>query len=498
MDKINNYKISEENDFYQKYILPSNNSTEISQNYQDLQNLEQITARFDKINYDKTISQLKNKIIEQESQIKFLLSQKNQSLVKNNGYEFELESLQAELQNQLNSNKELVNMNQQLESNLSNLQSINKKLTEESTNLNDETKIKIETLNKELEEKNYLIENLIKQIKTNKETINYYIANNKLNQKCSTDYKEDLDSFMKKNTQLTQKISDLEKQINNLYIEKQSEGSLLLEIEQLKEDNIRLLQMLKSMEQLKDLKYFGQNAPGGLKFIRPYEAEKKNNLKNSDKSISSSYSILNTNTSINNSTNSNKRNIMLSEALNYAVKTANKLKLKINKENLKIFVIDFSKFYQEKYNKEITVLKNNFAKNLNELREQQLNNNNNYNNKNNNTLISSEIQNLKNNANEYNKGSLFMVERCVEEMENLDNNLMEIFQEYDIKIKKAEQERESGDIEYKNRIVNNAVKWFFTTLKSMLGETKKKMEEWENEIKKNIGVNNNKEKFDIY
>lgn len=497
MDKINNYKISEENDFYQKYILPNNNSTEISQNYQDLQNLEQITARFDKINYDKTISQLKNKIIEQESQIKFLLSQKNQSLVKNNGYEFELESLQAELQNQLNSNKELVNMNQQLESNLSNLQSINKKLTEESTNLNDETKIKIETLNKELEEKNYLIENLNKQIKTNKETINYYIANNKLNQKCSTDYKEDLDSFMKKNTQLTQKISDLEKQINNLYIEKQSEGSLLLEIEQLKEDNIRLLQMLKSMEQLKDLKYFGQNAPGGLKFIRPYEAEKKNNFKNSDKSISSSYSILNTNTSINNSTNSNKRNIMLSEALNYAVKTANKLKLKINKENLKIFVIDFSKFYQEKYNKEITVLKNNFAKNLNELREQQLNNNN-YNNKNNNTLISSEIQNLKNNANEYNKGSLFMVERCVEEMENLDNNLMEIFQEYDIKIKKAEQERESGDIEYKNRIVNNAVKWFFTTLKSMLGETKKKMEEWENEIKKNIGVNNNKEKFDIY
>ena len=70
MNKINNYKISEENDFYQKYILQNNNSTEISQNYQDLQNLEQITARFDKINYDKTISQLKNKIIEQESQKK--------------------------------------------------------------------------------------------------------------------------------------------------------------------------------------------------------------------------------------------------------------------------------------------------------------------------------------------------------------------------------------------------------------------------------------------
>ena len=499
MDNIKNFKISEENEFYQKYILPNNTSTEISQNYPDLQNIENMTARFDKINYDKTISLLKDKIISQESQIKLLLSQKNQSLVKSNGYEYELESVQEELQNQLNSNKELVNINQQLEKNLNNLNTINKELTEENSNLKNETKIEIETLNKELEEKNYLIEKLNKQIKTNEEIINYYIANNKLNQKCSTDYKEDLESFKKKNVQLTQKISDLEKQINNLYVEKQSEGSLLIEIEQLKEDNIRLLQMLKSMEQLKDLKFFGQNAPGGLKFIRPYEDEKKNNIKNYNNSNISNISILNTNISTNNSTNSinNKRNVMLIEALNCAVKIVNKLKLKINKENLKIFVIDFSKFYQEKYNKEITILKNNFKKNLNELREQQLNNNkNDYTNKNNNTLISSEIKNIKNDACEYNKGSLFMVERCAEEMENLDNNLMEIFQEYDIRIKKAEVEGE-GDNENKNRIVNNAVKWFFTTLKSMIDETKNKMDEWENEIKKNMGANNN-EKYDIY
>ncbi len=46
------------------------------------------------------------------------------------------------------------------------------------------------------------------------------------------------------------KVRDLEKKLDDMYVNRKSEAGLLLEIEHLKDDNIRLLSMLKSTEEV--------------------------------------------------------------------------------------------------------------------------------------------------------------------------------------------------------------------------------------------------------
>ena len=84
---------------------------------------------------------------------------------------------------------------------------------------------------------------------------------------------------------------------------------------------------------------------------------------------------------------------------------------------------------------------------------------------------------------EYEKGCFWMAERCDEEMNELQNIFEELLLEYENKIKDAEKEQNENG-EYYFRLVNNCVKWFFSTLKCTIIDIKNKIENWKNEIKK--------------
>jgi len=146
----------------------------------------------------------------------------------------------------------------------------NTKLSELSNtnkSLNEKCKTKFEILNKELEEKEQQIEKILAQIKAKDETIKYYSVNNEQTIRSQNLYKEELEKMKRLYDEGEDKIRDLERTIDNLYINRKSEAGLLLEIEHLKDDNVRLLEMLKSTEEYKDFAYLAETVTGGIQFI---------------------------------------------------------------------------------------------------------------------------------------------------------------------------------------------------------------------------------------
>ena len=266
-----------------------------------------------------------------------------------------------------------------------------------------------------------------------------------------------------------------------MYIENQSEGGLLLEIERLKDDNIRLIQMMKSMKQAEDIESLNTDT-NSIKNIKIY----KNNIKN---------------------------NLMLNEAFSYGIKLKQKFGLDMSNTILKNFVAGINRIWQEKYEKDIKEIKKNYQKELDFLYSQsqsqklsknqtQIINNINSNNLSGNTSINninnnSDSNSIKNNIyfikniqnnDDYEKRCFWMIGRCQEEMNELDTNLNELFQEYEEKLNNSLNGSNSDNIEYYSRVINNCVKWFFSTLKSMINDLKNKMNDWENEIRKKCDI----------
>ena len=93
-------------------------------------------------------------------------------------------------------------------------------------------------------------------------------------------YKTELDQEKINNRKLQEKINQLNKQIDALYIQNQSESLMMLEIEKLKNDNIRLIQMLKAMKHAEDLETLSTNSSSVLKNIKTYEKKAEKNNKN--------------------------------------------------------------------------------------------------------------------------------------------------------------------------------------------------------------------------
>ena len=64
-----------------------------------------------------------------------------------------------------------------------------------------------------------------------------------------------------------EKINQLQDELNNLYIEKRCEGNLLMENKHLKDDNVRLVELLSITEQFSDFAYLNQSLPGGVRYL---------------------------------------------------------------------------------------------------------------------------------------------------------------------------------------------------------------------------------------
>ncbi len=67
---------------------------------------------------------------------------------------------------------------------------------------------------------------------------------------------------------LEDKIKELEEKIDGMYITKKSETALQLEIDHLKDDNLRLLNMLKTTEEFKDFAYLAEDCTGGVRYVK--------------------------------------------------------------------------------------------------------------------------------------------------------------------------------------------------------------------------------------
>ena len=350
--------------------------------------------------------------------------------------------LKSQLINQTNNNKILEEKNISNEKTIYELKSLNEKIIQNN-------KIKNDSLNKEITEKEKQIEILTEQIKAKEESIKYFTINDNLEKKFQLNYKVELEQEKNKNKALQNKINQLNKQIDSLYVQNQSESLLMLEIEKLKNDNIRLIQMLKAMKQAEDLESLNTNSSSVIKNIKIYEKKSEKNSKN---------------------------NLLLNEVYKYSIQLKQKFGLDISNEYLKNFIAGINSIWQDKYEKDMKQIKINLRKELDSYQNQLINKNGMSNNINNNNNY------LKNNK-EYEKGCLWMAERCDEEMDELENSFEELLLEFENKIKNTEKEQNENE-EYYIRLINNCVKWFFSTLKSMIINIKNKIENWKDEIKK--------------
>ena len=435
-----------------KYL--NNNQKNINQNnaniYNNINNnspknnipsqLSQIPSKAQIYHYEKTIYDLSLQNDSLTSRIEKLLLQLEKSNALIDSHKTENGILKSQLINQTNNNKILEEKNISNEKTIYELKSLNEKIIQSN-------KIKNDSLNKEIAEKEKQIKILTEQIKAKEESIKYFTINDNLEKKFQLNYKVELEQEKNKNKTLQNKINQLNKQIDALYVQNQSESLLMLEIEKLKNDNIRLIQMLKAMKQAEDLESLNTNSSSVIKNIKIYEKKSEKNSKN---------------------------NLLLNEVYKYSIQLKQKFGLDISNEYLKNFIAGINSIWQDKYEKDMKQIKINLRKELDSYQNQLINKNGMSNNINNNYL--------KNNK-EYEKGCLWMAERCDEEMDELENSFEELLLEFENKIKNTEKEQNENE-EYYIRLINNCVKWFFSTLKSMIINIKNKIENWKDEIKK--------------
>ena len=146
--------------------------------------------------------------------------------------------------------------------------------------------------------------------------------------------------------------------------------------------------------------------------------------------------------------------------------------MNISDECLKNLVAGINGIWQDKYEKDMKQIKINLRKELDKYQNQIMNKN----------IKNNNNDNDRNNI-EFEKGCLWLAEKCDEEMNGLGNNFEELLLEFENKIKNAEKEDiENG--EYYIRLINNCIKWFFSSLKGMIIDIKNKIEDWKGEIKK--------------
>lgn len=284
-------------------------------------------------------------------------------------------------------------MRDQIARQASNNQRLNDEMTRTSSMLNDQQntnkiinekcKTKFEILNKELEDKDNQLEKMLSQIKAKDETIKYYSVNNEQVIRNQNQYKEDYDQIQNINKELEAKVRNLESTLDEFYVNRKSEAALLLEIEHLKDDNIRLLQMLKSTEEFKDFAYLAENVTGGIRFIKTDKCEKR--CQSSCKTGTSTAKLNKSQTGIpNNKSNCfikeceksqiekedpfNGDNWVPSEAYNYTCEFRNKYKVEMSDNLINDLLASLNKIWRDREKKQIARIKTKYQNEVMSLR----------------------------------------------------------------------------------------------------------------------------------
>ena len=150
-----------------------------------------------------------------------VLTKNNQNLdTKKNVLQEKVSNMQSTIEQ---TEKSIETKNKEIES----LKEKEKELKSLNEKIVKSQKIKYETLVGEISEKEKIIQKLNEQLKAKEESIKYFTINDNLEKKYQLNYKNELDQEKEKNKKLENKINNLNKQIDNLYLQNKSEGSLM-------------------------------------------------------------------------------------------------------------------------------------------------------------------------------------------------------------------------------------------------------------------------------
>ena len=498
-------------------------------------------SRMNAHQYEKKINELLEKIDILESRLLLLNSQKGYAVTKLKDYEEKNDNLQKKYNDKTKENQKLKEVKNANEEEIKDLKKNNKIFTQRN-------KEKFENLHKDLESKSKTIDKLNNELRQKNEKIKSLSVNHKLNQNERDISKKELEEQKKINKQQNKIISDLQKQVDIVNIHKKNEGALSIEVEHLKEDNIRLLEMLKQSNDpnIRNLAFLDNSSSGGIRFIRPKDNKTdliRNPISGKERRSKSTqnYKSFRSNKDLNDRKDSN--NWIPLEAYECAMDFRNKYNLDMTDIEIEQLLSKLNKIWQEKLKKEVNNVKARYQAEIKDLRAKldmkipfdefnvrkqnellkknllstrdNLRDNivlrhklneapegtekiNNFfrtstNFRKNRKCYENENVRLKrklkansefNRCNDYHNGALWMAQKTCDEMNKFEKNINELYELYEEKVKNSINN--TADNSFNNKIMDNSVNWFFKALKSNINESKIKMNDWKDDEERNL------------
>ncbi len=390
-------------------------------------------------------------------------------------------------------------------------------------------KTKFQILSRDIQDKEEQIDKLLEQIKEKDNKIKYMTVNNAINMRYSDSFQTDVEKYKLINKSQKERIDELEKEINDLYINKKSEGNLIMENQHLKDDNLRLLEMLKTTNEYKDFAYLNETTPGGIRFVHDPPLSKKHKHECEKRETE-------------NLLKKNNENWIPNEAFNIIYDFKKKYNMEINDKVISDLLGCLNQVWRDKERKQITRVKAKYQREIIDLKKKygiQVYNGNDFEeekkqiektkcraqridkrdiiNNQFNGMSKQLVENAKEVANKFdgkrkgyedqikvlkgqliakdikknkksvNQVSINLIDRALGEIDKIILTFNELQKEFHDRIKDTEI-MASGNLGNANiKMVNNNVKWLLKSMNDILENSKSRLNSWKNEFS---GVNN--------
>ena len=210
--------------------------------------------------YEKVIKELLEKIEMLESKLVETGMDKIKIVTSHQKLKAENTILKREVKSSEKRNKEL---------NLKNFNSSQKidSINKHFKDIKSSYENKFELMLRELRQKSEDINDLVDKMKDKDNKILDMKVSNDLTYKEIEKQLNELEMLKLTNKSQEGKINLLRNELDKLYLEKRCEGNLLMENKHLKDDNIRLVELLSMTEEFSDFAYLNQSLPGGIRYI---------------------------------------------------------------------------------------------------------------------------------------------------------------------------------------------------------------------------------------
>ena len=492
--------------------------------------------------YEKKINELLETIEILESRLLLLNNQKGYAVTKLKDYEEENDNLKKKIDDKTKENEKLNEVKNANEEEINGLKKSNKIFAQRN-------KEKFEVLHKDLEEKAKAIDKLNDELKQKNQKIKSLSLNHKLNQNERDISKKELEEQKKINKRQNKMISDLQKKLDITNIHKKNEGALALEVEHLKEDNIRLLEMMKDSSDpaIRNFAFLDNSSSGGIRFIRPSNSKNdivRNPLSGKERRARSTQSNRAYRAHRDTEERKDANNWIPVEAYECALEFRNKYNLDMTDIEVDQLLSALNKIWQQKLKREVNNVKAKYQNEIKDLRA-KLNMRmpfDEFNMRKQNENLKKNLMStrdtlrdniiMKHKLNEAPEGcdrvdNLFRTcqnfrktRKCYEDENNrLKRKLKESKSEFSQcndyhngalwmaqksydemnKFEKNFNElyglyeekvknslNNTDDNSLNNRIIDNSVNWFFNALKNCIKDSKSKMNEWRSDQQRNL------------